>query len=410
MSWWRTFGGVFGGGTLQNPDKGIQQSGPAGGRSDANVVVTDERAMMQSTVFRCVSLTVQSGATMPLGFFTRTSDGREPLATDHYLCQLLKFKPNNFMTAKQFRQAMWMQRVLWGNAYAKIKWLGKRPVSLVPLKPEFMSVERGDSGLLYRYSTQDGVKEYGHKDILHWKGFSSDGIMGVSAIAFARQTLGLSVSADRSASRAVNGNASAVLELEEIPTPAQKKQLRDQYGAGDATSEFRNDGGLMIVPGGMKYRAISIPPDDLQLLESRQWQVPEICRFFGVPAVMVDGSLTTNAAFPASFEQQKQYFLDFTLKAYLEEFEDVVPDVLLLGTEKQTVFAEHNVEGFLRGDSAARANFHSQALQNGWKTINEVRKVENLPRSDDPEADKLRVQLNIAPIDEPTGEPNAVQN
>ena len=211
MSWWNSFGGVYQGGALQNPDIGAQQPGPMGGRSDANVVVTDERAMMISAVFACVRLLVQTGATLPLGFYTRTTDGREPLDTAHYLCQLLKFQPNNFMTAKEFRQALWTQRVLWGNAYAKIKWIGKRPVSLVPLKPEFMAVYRDNDGLVYRYSTSDGVKEYGQRDIFHLKGFSSDGIMGLSALAYARQTLGLSVSADRSAGKSINGKASAVL-------------------------------------------------------------------------------------------------------------------------------------------------------------------------------------------------------
>ena len=398
MSWWNSWGGVYQGGALQNPDTGAQQSGPSGGRSDANVVVTDERAMMISTVFACVRLLVQTGATLPLGFFRRTTDGRESLETSHYLCQLLKYSPNNFMTAKEFRQALWTQRVLWGNGYAKIKWMGDRPVSLVPLKPEYMAVYRGKDGLMYKYSTTDGVKEYSQHDIFHLKGFSSDGIMGLSALAYARQSLGLSVSADRSAANSVNGNANAVLELDTIPTAEQRDDLRELYGAGNNTSAYQSDGGLMIVPGGMKYRGISIPPDDLQLLESRQWQVPELCRFFGVPVVMVDGAAGATAAWPASYEQQVLAFLTFTLKPYLDEWEDVIPDSLLTGADKQTIFAEHNVEGLLRTDSAGRADFYSKMVQNGLLSRNEVRLKENIPAREG--ADELTVQVNMTNLED----------
>jgi len=398
MSWWSVFSGVFRGGALQNPDQGTQMSGPLSGRSDADVTVTDERAMMVSTVFACVRLLVQTGATLPLGFYTRTAEGREELEKNHYLCQLLKYKPNNLMTAKEFRQALWTQRVLWGNGYAKIKWIGKRPVSVMPLKPEFMTVERGNEGLVYNYSTQDGIRTYQQKDIFHLKGFSSDGIMGLSALGYARQSLGLSVSADRSAAKSINGKASAVLELDGFPNAEQKADLRKMYGAGNKTSEYLSDGGLMIVPGGMKYRGVSMNPDDLQLLESRQFQVPEICRFFGVPAVMIDGNAGATAAWPASYEQQVLSFLTFTLKPYLEEWEDKVPASLLTGDDRQTIFAEHNVEGLLRTDSAGRAAFLSQMVQNGLMTRNEGRKKENLPPMEG--ADELTVQVNMTSLED----------
>ena len=399
MSWWANiFRGAFNAGALQNPDEGTQSSGPMRIASDADVTVTDERAMMVSTVFACVRLLVQTGATLPLGFYTRTEDGREPLAQNHYLCQLLKYQPNNFMTAKEFRQALWTQRVLWGNAYAKIKWSGTRPVSLVPLKPEFMQVSRGNDGLIYEYSTSEGIKEYPQREILHLKGFSADGVMGLSALAYARQSLGLSVSADRSAAKSINGKASAVLELDEIPNDAQRKQLRELYGAGNKTSEFMSDGGLMIVPGGMKYRGVSMPPDDLQLLESRQFQVPEICRFFGVPAVMIDGNAGATSAWPASYEQQVLSFLTFTLKPYLEEWEDKLPASLLTLKDRQNLFAEHNVEGLLRTDSAGRADFLSKMVQNGLMTRNEGRKKENLAPKEG--ADELTVQVNMTSLDD----------
>ena len=398
MSWWNSYGGVYQGGALQNPDTGAQHSRPLPRRTASNVTVTDERAMMISAVFACVRLLVQTGATLPLGFYSRDPDGREALPQDHYLCQLLKYRPNNFMTAKEFRQAMWTQRVLWGNGYAKIKWMGERPVSLTPLKPEAMSVYRGTSGLQYKYNTKDGVKEYSQRDIFHLKGFSSDGIMGMSALGYARETLGLSVAADQSAGKSINGQANAVLELDEIPTSAQTEKLRELYGSGNQAAEFQSDGGLMITPGGLKYRGISIPPDDLQLLESRQFQIPEIARFFGVPTVMIDGAAGATAAWPASYEQQVLSFLTFGLKPYLEEWEDVVVSALLQPSDQRSIYVEHKVDGLLRTDSAGRSAFYSQMTQNGIMSRNEARKKENLPRVEG--ADDLTVQVNLTPLDD----------
>ena len=398
MSWWGGwFKGAFQGGALTNKDEGKQASSPPPSRTNANIVVTDERAMQISAVFACVRLLVQTGATLPMGFYTRTPDGREPLAEDHYLCQLLKYKPNNFMTGKQFRSAMFTQRVLWGNGYAKIKWMGDRPVSLTPLKPEYMTVERGSSGLVYSYNTDKGEKEYSQKDIFHLKGFG-DGIIGYSALGYARESLGLSVAADTSASKSIGGTPAAVLETEQDLTNEQKDQLRAMYGDGQATSVYRSDSGLMITPSGLKYRNISMPPDDMQLLESRQFQVPEIARFFGVPAVMIDGAAGATAAWPASYEQQVLAFLTFGLKPYLEEWEDVVINSLLPPTEQTTIFAEHKVDGLLRTDSAGRADFYSKMTQNGIMTRNEARIKENLPPKEG--ADELTAQINLAPVAE----------
>jgi len=397
MTFWSWIGGVFGGGALQNADTGEQHTRPPSRKSAANITVSDERALMVSTVFACVRILVQSGATLPLGFYTRTPDGRETLSEDHYLYELLKYKPNDIMTAKEFRQALWTQRVLWGNGYAHIKWTGNRPTSLMPLKPEYMKVIRDGKELIYRYNTGGGAVDFPQKEIFHLKGFGSDGVTGLSALGFMREVLGLSVSADQSAAKSVNGNANSVLELDDFPTDAQKLQLRSMYGADADTIEFKD--GMMIIPGGMKYRIVDVDPNKLQLLESRQFQVAEVCRFFGVPVVMVDGAVGATAAWPASYEQQVLAFQTFTLAPYLNEWEDVIPDSLLVGKEQRTIIAEHNIQGFLRADSTARSNFFSQALQNGWMTINEIRKLENLPKSDDVEADKLRVQLNLAPID-----------
>lgn len=409
--WWGGWNkGAFDGGALTNPDEGSQAVRPAPIRSAANIVVSDERAMMISTVFACVRILVQTGSTLPLRFFTRAPDGREVLDEDHYLYALLKYKPNNFMTAKEFRQALWTQRVMWGNGYAKIKWMGVRPVSLTPLKPENMEVKRSTTGLEYHYSTANEVIVYKQKDIFHLKGFGSDGITGFSAIGYMRETLGLTVSADQSAAKSIGGTANAVLETDQWPDDNQKEDLSKMYGGGNKADVFQSDGQLMIVVGGMKYRLTGIDPDKLQLLGTRQNQVAEICRYFGVPVVMVDGSMGAGAAWPASYEAQVLYMLAFTLKPYLDEWEDKVPWALLTPADQRIIIVEHSVEGLLRTDSEKRASFYASAVQNGWMTRAEVRRLENLPPVEG--SGELTVQVNLTPLEQlekVNGDSNAIE-
>ena len=385
MRWFGWFrGAAYRGGALSNSDTGEQQNRPEARSTTAGISVSDERAMSVSTVFACTRLITQPCSTLPIGFYQRTADGREPLPDTHYLIRLLKYKPNNFMNALEFRSAMYSARVLWGNAYAKIERKPNgEPFALLPMKPEFMNVVRDDSKLIYRYTTDDGVKEFQQNDIFHLRGWSTDGIQGMSPLGFARHTLGLSVTAENTAGKRIGGQASSVLETDDIPTPEQREQLREMYGAGNVTSEYQSDGNMMIVPGGMKYRVISMNPDDLQLLESRQFSVLELARFFGVPSVMIDGSGSSTSSWPASYEQQQQSFLTYTLSTYLSEFEKKVSDALIPEADKRKIYIEHKVDGLLRSDSAGRSAFYAQALgntqQDGFMSVAEVRQKENLP-------------------------------
>lgn len=394
MSLWpRLKAALFGGG-LTNPDDGHQSSGPASYNNEAGISVSDERALAISAVWACVRLITQSAGTMPLGFYRRTAEGREALPEDHQLVNLLKYRPNLYMSGKEFRQAMFMSRALWGNAYARKRYSAGRLVSLVPLKPAFMEVKRTNSGLLYCYSTDQGVQEFTQRDIMHLRGPSPDGIMGLSPLGYMRHTLGITVSSERKAATSFAGRPSGTLSVDGWPNQEQRAELRDMYG--NVGTDATGDGQWWLLPGGMKYQSISMPPDDLQLLESRSFQVAEIARYYGVPSVMIDGSTGATAAWPASYEQQLLSFLQFSLKPYLEEFEDAVTSQLLDNGERRTVYVEHKVDGLLRTDSETRANFYASMLQNGVYSRNEVRRMENLPPIDG--GDKFTVQLNLTDI------------
>lgn len=416
MSWFGSLLGRWRSGSLANPEVGVQLPGPEYGRTESEISVSDERAMAVSTVWGCVRIVTQSGGTLPLGLYRKDAETRVPLERGHFLHTVLKRRPNAYMNPKEFRQAMWAQRMLNGNACARIVRNSQgQPSALVPMNWQDLMVDRQPDGVRYRYATENGRRELWNRngrppEVFHWRGFSPDGVIGMSPLRFGAQALGVTVSAERAAGKGFTARPPGVIQTDREVTADQQKRLRQLWGNIAESNSQTGDGKWWLLPPGFRYQAIGIPPDDLQMLESRQFQVQEICRFYGVPAVLMDGGQGGGSAWPASYEKQVLAFLTFTLKPLLEELEDKITECLVPDDEE--IYAEHNTEGFLRTDSNSRATFYSSMVQNGLMTRNEVRKLENLPRSEQEGADDLTVQLNLAQINNLPGpnqgdQPNA---
>ncbi|MBK6585393.1 MAG: phage portal protein [Gammaproteobacteria bacterium] len=114
------------------------------------------------------------------------------------------------------------------------------------------------------------------------------------------------------------------------------------------------------------------------MLQSRQFQLGEIARIFRVPSHLINDTPKKSTSWGSGIEQLNLGFLQYTLRPYLTRWESVLRDSLLSSTDREVVVIEHNVEGLLRADSAARANFYAQMAQNGLMSRNEIRRKENL--------------------------------
>jgi HK97 family phage portal protein len=152
----------------------------------------------------------------------------------------------------------------------------------------------------------------------------------------------------------------------------------------------------MILNGGWKATALSINPEDAQLLESRGFNVEEVCRFFGVPPVLV-GHSEKQSSWGTGIEQIVLGFLKFTMRPRLRRMEQALEKQLLSAADRaRGVRIEFNVEGLLRASSKERAEFYRTMTQVGAMTINEVRRKENLPPVEG--GDVPRIQSQNAPI------------
>jgi len=389
---------LFGMGGLVSKDKGPQTASSGGNHTDAGISVTDERAMQVSAVWACVQYIVNSVCSLPINFYRRTSTGREEL-DNHYLVDLFHRSPNALMKPRDFRKAMTTQLAIWSNAYAYIEWSGNRPIYILPLRAGRMTPYIGETGdLTYHYATNDGVKIYAQKSILHMKGLGIDGISALERVNYARECLGLSVSADVYAAKQFKNSGhpgGGYLMLDQWLTDDQRKQARKLY---DGLSETAyNKGKLWILEGGIQYKADSLNPDQMQMLETRKMQLSEIARFWGVPEALIGAGTGGASSWPASFEQQTLSFLTFTLQDYIDEWESALRHSLLPPQDRRNIIIDHDVSQFIKMDSVARGQYLGTLTQNGLMTRNEGRATLNMPER--PNGDELTAQVNLAPLD-----------
>ncbi|RZZ81406.1 phage portal protein [Pseudoxanthomonas winnipegensis] len=371
----------------------------AGGASASGKSVTHHTILQLSAAMACVRLISQTIATLPVGFYERKPDGTRVSASTHPLYELLHNQPNADMTAVQFWEVVLVSLLLWGNAYAEKTFSGSRLVSLEFLAPQRMAVRRLTTGELeYRYTDTDGRQRViSERAIWHIRGFSVDGVMGLSAIRAGAQVFGAAMAADEASAKVfANGmSVGGVLSTDQILSDKNRNTFRTNMQTEFAGA--MNTGKTMLLEAGMKYQQVPMNPEDAQLLGTRAFNVEEVCRWFGVPPFMV-GHSEKSTSWGTGIEQQMIGFLTFSLAPWLRRIEQSIRKDLLQPVERALFFAEFSVEGLLRADSAARATFYSTMVQNGIYSRDDCREKENLPRRGG-HAAELTVQSNLLPID-----------
>jgi HK97 family phage portal protein len=259
------------------------------GPTHAGELVSIDTAMQLSAVWSCATLIAHTVATLPLMIYERDKDDFGVLNRDYPLYPILHDSPNAEMTAVEFWEAMVGSLLLWGNAYAQIIRSGQRVISLIPMRPDRVQFRREtDGSLTYLYSWMGVATELPEDEVFHIKGFSLDGIVGISVIAQGRQVMGTAIAADRASGNFFrNGmRPSGVLTAPSYLTPEQRKRKQEWI---DEYSGAINNGKVPLIEGGWKLESISIPPEDAQLLASRQFDIEELCFVPGTEIVTPTG-------------------------------------------------------------------------------------------------------------------------
>lgn len=365
------------------------------GMSSSGKVVSADKAIHLSAVWACVRLLSESVSTLPLKIYARQADGSRKPATDHPVYQVLCRRPNLEMTPSRFMLMLVASICLRGNAFIEKKMIGSKLVSLVPLLPQNMVVKRLENGRLEYTYTENGQKRViPEKNLMHIRGFGLDGVCGMMPMREGRDVIGAAMAVEESAAKIFeNGlQSSGFLSAEQALDAEQRERLR---GYMQAFTGSKNAGKIMVLEGGLKYQNVTMNPEAAQMLESRAFSIEEICRWFRVPAFMV-GHADKQSSWASSVEGMNLQFLTNTLRPLLVNIEQEISRCLLDGDDD--LFAEFSVEGLLRADSAGRSAYYTTALQNGWMSRNDVRRLENMPPIEG--GDIYTVQLNLTPLED----------
>jgi len=372
------------------------QNPQAYGGRQAGEWVTEQTALQISTVWACARVIAESIAALPWHCYERVPDRRGRTRRerrDDAVAWLLATQPNPEMNAYAFRETLALHALTWGNGYAEIERTADgRPAWLWLITPDRVTVERSAlGGIQYRVSNggvQDSI--LAASDVFHLKGPSTDGMTGLSPIAQARRAMGLSLALERfGANFFANGaHPGAVLEHPGKLGEQAHKNLRDsiqaQISGENALKPF-------ILEEGMKWSPMTIPPDAAQFLESRKFQVAEICRWYRVPPHMV-GDLE-RATF-SNIEHQQIEFVTHTLLPWARRLE-AEADIKLYGAvNRGRVYTKLELAGLLRGDFKSRIEAYRSARH---LSLNDIRELEDLNPVEG--GDEYLDQINLAPVD-----------
>ena len=357
-------------------------------------VVTDATAMQVGTVYACLSKLGGAVSQLPLHEYVLDQVGERARVTPPSpLWWLLNESPANAWTAAAWKQ--WIVRCvkLRGDQHTEIiRSRTGAPIGLKPHHPDCTQVRTVGGRLRYDVIDIETKRVYGvdQDDMLHFTGFGFDGERSMSAIKWAaRSAVASELGAAQYLGKSVVEGGMPRVSLE-MPGAMNKEQMAalrqswvDIYGDG-------NGGKLpLILANGAKAHELSISPVDLELLATRKFDKATICEVLGVPPIIVGDSEKTSS-WGTGIEQITLGWVRFDIQPMLCGWEEELNRKLF---RRASRFVEFSLEALMRGDSKAQGEAFRAALGgpgtgDGWMTVNEIRKLKNLPALTDPEADE----------------------
>lgn len=369
----------------------------AGSRSASGQSVTVASAMTSTVVYACVRVIAETMASLPLKLYRRGE--RRTEATNHPLYTVLHDRANGNQTAFEYREMLFGHLKTWGNHYSEIEMNAKGDViGLWPLRPDRMEVKRVDGQVVYVYTMPNGgtigLPAY---RVMHVREMALDGLVGMSPIGQARNAIGLALSTEEFGGRFFANGASAGTVLKHPGKMSKEAYQRLLKSWEDRHMGLTNAMRTAILEEGIDIKTVGLPMKDAEFLETRKYQALEACRIFRVPPHKV--GILDNATF-SNIEHQAIEFSTDTIRPNAVRFEQVITRDLIGTRESATLYAEHVLDGLLRGDTNSRYAAYAIGRQWGWLSPNDIRHRENMDPIDG--GDRYDAPLNMAPL---TGAP-----
>ena len=344
--------------------------------------VTSETAMTLSVYYACLRNVAEDMGKLPLILYKRLDPRGKDRATSHPLYRLLHDEPNSEMCSVTFVETLQHHAAAWGNGYAEIERDGaNRPISLWPIHPSRVMVKRNSSRLYYEVRVDDlnapaRVVAMDAENIFHLRGLGPSGVEGYSVLRLAAETIGLTIAAQKfGAAFFANGaNPGGLLTHPSKLSPEAAKRLRESWEAKHAGAS--NTHRVAVLEEGMKWEKMGVPPEEAQFLQTRQFQVEDVCRWFRMPPSKV-GHLERAQGWSTLETMNRDYVTD-TLMPWAARWRQEIARKLLAEKERDVYFAEFLFLALLQADAKDRAEFYTKMLGNGSMSPNDIREAENM--------------------------------
>lgn len=347
------------------------------------------QALALSAVYRCVEVITNGVASLPVKLY-RVDEKGYKYEMKNDLSYILSKRPNKKMNAFTFYKLLVKDVLMAGNAYALILREGNKIVGLQYVPAGLVSpIDRGDR-IEYQVT---GIKGFvRQEDIIHIMNYSDNGVYGISVLTHARRVLGIADYGDKSAENFYKsgGCTSGFLKFN---GPSSGKQREEILSAWNQATGGPNNGpnGIPVLPSNVDYTQLSVDPQDAQLLESRQFSVVEICRFFGVsPTKCFD---LTHASYNNS-EAAELAFLNDTLRPLIEKIE--LEFEIKLFQKDDNLDIKFDVSELLRTDKKSQAEYFTKLFNMGVMSPNDIRKELDMEPVEG--GDILVAQVNLTSI------------
>jgi HK97 family phage portal protein len=375
------------------------------GITPGEVNVMGKKALKEATVFACIKILAESMSKLPLKIYQEDEHGINK-AKKHYLYNLLKLRPNPYMSASDYEKCKEAQRNTYGNAYVSIEF-DKRTGKIIALWPidaskvkiwiDDVGLLRSNNRLWYEIDVGKGEKIKVMPDaIMHFKsGVTLDGIVGISPLDYLRSTVENAASAGKFINNfykqglQTKGIVQYVGDLNE----EAKRKFRDNFES--MSSGLKNSHRISLMPIGYQFVPMSLSMSDAQFIENTELTIRQIATAFGIKMHQLND--LSRATFTNVAEQQKHFYVD-TLQPILTMYEQEMTHKLFLESELEAgYYVKYNVDAMLRADIQTRYNAYRTAIQGGFLKPNEARAKEELPPEEG--GDRLLVNGNMMPIE-----------
>jgi HK97 family phage portal protein len=363
---------------------------PIGAPVSSGVSMTPDSVLRASPMWDGITMIARDVGSLPCQMFRWRADGGKERAALHPIADVLRYTPNAWQTAIEYWQTVMGHALMRGNHYSVIV-PGRRGFvdQLIPLHPdrvtpriELVWQQLGDSvrqfpvpKFWYVYRAVDSGQDtvFSSDEVFHVRGFSIDGLVGVSLITYARESIGLTLASEQYGARffGQGGKPPGALRHPTKLTPEAARKLKLQWE--QAHGGLGNAHRVVVLEEGIEWINMGTTDKDAQFLETRQFQIEEAARWLNVPVSRLQRMGTQTYA--SAYMYELDYWMS-SIRPWCVTIEQAIRRDLI--DADRTYFAEFLMDAVLRGDPNSRSQVYGSAIQNGWMTRNEVRGKENL--------------------------------